>query len=178
MRIFIVENDPEVMRVVQNLSERGHEVYHAERLGKAAQLLEFHPKVDYFDLFFFDVGIPSERVRHLGDKGMLTYNHHDGFNGLVFLLNNLDILGTRMNDITLITAFKQRVIGLESIDVFGKTFVRERYSKKEDAKRSRSEQQTKLRYVEMGTDNNYALTFIDKSGDGFDALLDRFIHRR
>jgi hypothetical protein len=92
-------------------------------LEVAVGCLETRPGIDNFDLFLFDVAFPSETVESR-NKGKITYNHPAPFeyNGLLFLLNNLDILRNRINHIAIITAFKSEIIDMKSINVFGKRY--------------------------------------------------------
>jgi hypothetical protein len=179
MHIFYLEDNPDAYGpITKYLRNNKHTVLHARNLKGAAFLLELDPGTDYFDLFLFDVGLPSEEVKYQNiNKGIVTYSHPERFNGLLFLLHNLDILGDRASKITILTAYKKQVIDMDDIDVFGRKFIRKMLSPEEDQARYEQEQVTKIRYTDYDTSKTYTISILDKVSDIVISQIKRFINR-
>jgi len=179
VKIFLLEDDPLVFGPVINyFSYKKHIIEHAEYLVGAAFLLEHDPGVSSFDLFLFDVALPREEVSYLNkNKGIVPYSHPKDFNGLLFILHNLDILGDKIDRVALLTAHKQQVMNLENINVFGKVFTCKPLPPEDDQVRADQEQVTKIRYLAEGTNDKYTLSFIDKCSNTVISLINKFINR-
>ena len=179
MKVFLLENDPVVFGPAINyFNDKKHSIEHAINLKDSAFLLELDPGASSFDLFLFDVTLPSEEVRYLNkNKGKVQYTHPEGFNGLLFILHNLDILGDKINRVAVLTAYKQQVINLKNIDVFGRVFIREPLRPEDDQVRVDQEQVTKIKYSIKGTNDEYILSFIDKGANTVISLINKFMNR-
>jgi len=175
IKIFFLENDEEMRYIIENQRENGHQIYHAKNLQNAAALLEMNPGVDYFDLFIFDLGLRAEKVRHIGKKGKVTYDHPKELNGLLFLLNNLDILGDKTKEIALVSAYRRQITEVNEVTIDGKNF------KRVPSKAQQSEDSEKLErvcYIEESSGKKYDITFLDKGDNDIALLIKKFIHRR
>jgi len=165
-RIFILEDNPNTFPHIHKLREK-YEVYHVRNLKDAAYLLEFEPGVAHFDKFIFDAALISERVRHI-TKGDVTYDEESdgGFNGLLFLVNNLDILGEdadRPDRIAVITALANRLMSVTKILMpnGNKRFVRLDLPIKEKNILHNHNHVPRIRYVAENL--TYDFSYLDKS---------------
>jgi len=177
MRIFVLENDPQIYKFLELLAESGHEIHHAKNLQNAAILLEFDPKIDYFDLLFFDVELPAEKVVHPDGMNTFIYTEEKNLNGLMYILNRIDTLESLLTNVVVITAHKQRIIDMSSIDVFGREFKRMPLTEKQEKRRFERDQVLKINYEAEDNGKVYTLSFLDKGGDEIDTLIERFINR-
>jgi hypothetical protein len=179
MRIFLLENDPDVyFGVIKYLENNKYAISHARNLKDAAYYLEFDPGVDSFDCFLFDVGLPSEEVRYLkGIKGVVKYVHPQDLNGLLFLLHNLDILDRHASRVAILTAYYKQVLEMEKIEVLGINYKLKKLSQAADHARYKQEQVTKICYANEDTDISYVFSLLDKGGDKIIQQINRFIIR-
>ena len=154
MRIFILEDNVQVAGESLDYIFAGHEIYHVFNLKDAMHRLQFDPGVNNIDMFFFDVGIKKEDnvLKYPHAEGVISYNHPRGFNGLLFLLNNIPLLKTKLNYISIITAFHQQVIELREIDVFGNIF---------SQTPNESQNVGKIKYID-GNSNTYLFSILNK----------------
>ena len=178
MKIFFLENDIDVFNIIKHLRNKENIVYHAHNLKDAACFLEFEPGVSFFDIFFFDVGLPAEEVRHVNNnKGKVTYNEPNRFNGLLFLLHNLDLLINRQSRVSIITAFRKQVLELGNIDVFGKNYIRKENNFKDENTRAEREQINKIHYKSVDTDQIFTFSFLDKGAGDIIQQINKFMYR-
>lgn len=175
MKIFFLEDVPEMLYIIENQRESGHEVYHAKNLQEAAMILEIHPGANYFDLFFFDLGLRAEKVKHIGEKGEIIYNHPGELNGLLFLLNNMDILGDKTKQISIISAYRKQITELRKLEIDGKIFKCISNFADEDRDATWLEY---LTYIDESTNKKYDISYLDKGNNDIALLIKKFIHRR
>ena len=178
MRIFFLEDNPKVIDVISYLRDNGHTVCHASNLKDAACRLELVPGADTFELFLFDVGIPAENVRHLKNKrGSVAYANAMGFNGLLFLLHNIDLLCNHIERVSIVTAHRKQIMDMGSIDVFGRGFEQQNLSEKAEENRVIREQVPKIQYRAVDTGQVYTFSFLDKGGDNLIPQIEKFISK-
>ena len=183
MRIFFLEDNPHVyVQLVKYLEECGHTVDHSDRLRSAVWKLESDPKADSYDLFLFDAGMKPEQVRCFDtSKDKDIYNEPNGFNGLLFLLRNMDLLGNRDDAIAIVTAYTKQIRETKSIDVFGKTFTLQSNDAMgetiADGAAADNEGLSKIRYMCEETGATYTFALMSKSGDNIIPQMGKFINR-
>ena len=168
MNIFFLEDNPEVFPVIDYLRSCGHNLRLVRNLRDAAYCLELEPGADSFDIFFFDVGLPAERVDHF-EKGEVTYKDRNGFNGLIFLLHNLDLLHYRTERVAIVTAYRQIIMNTEKVTIEKKSFSLQKLSAEDDELRVSSEKVPKIQYKD-DTGNIYGFAFFDKHGANTDRV--------
>lgn len=168
MKIFLLDDSPIVAKGIKVAMKPYHDIHVATTLKDAAFCLEIKPGVEAFDLLLFDASLPQEIV--IGIKGEVLYNDVFGYNGLLFLLNNLDILSKHINHIAIITAFKNQIVTMENINVLGEHF-RIRLQK------SKSRNELEKIIVKTGSNELYIFTVLDKGRNAIVTDINQFIER-
>ena len=166
MKIFLLDDSPIVLNGLRADMENEHDVRISSTLIDAADSLENNPGVGAFDLFLFDVYLPSEIVTGF-KKDKTVYDEPFGYNGLLFLLNNLDILKSKINYIAIFSAFKNQIITMKNFNVFGKHYNVSEY------KKYASNELDKL--VFKSGLKEYVFTFLDKGRNTIMEDVKRFI---
>ena len=166
MKIFLLDDSAAVVNGIKVDMESKHDIHAAFTLNDAAGCLEVKPGVKNFDLFLFDVAVPGYTVK--GKKGEVVYNDETfGYNGLHFLLNNLDILKGQIRYTAIITAFKNQIITMKNINVFGKHY--SIYSRK-------LQQNNELEKIVVRSGfKSYTFTVLDKGRNAIATDINRFI---
>jgi hypothetical protein len=177
MKIFVLEDSADAKKLFEPLKNDGHEVSIVGNLKDAAELLEYKPGVKNFDKFIFDAALIRERVSH-DKKGFITYNDNDGFNGIQFLLNNLDVLegnAHRPENVAVITAWEKKLNGIRCFIMPDEktTFTKGTLSKHEEEMLEEKGRTPKIRYSCEG--NEYTFSFLDKTSKKILELLRMFI---
>lgn len=181
-KIFMLEDNPDVFPSIEKLRRLGHTVTVTSNLKDAAYKLECNPGVDYYDKFMFDAALISENVPHLKKKKeFVYYNEPNGFNGLLFLLNNLDTLGEnafRPERVAIITALTNKLIHIPKIVMpNGKRSFESSELPKADSKLMIFNKRVpKIRYTDNKR-NIYTFSYIDKTTSDVLALIRTFIGR-
>jgi hypothetical protein len=176
MKIFILEDDPEVFAYIEQLKVT-YEVFHVRNLKDAAYLLEYEPGVKSFNKFIFDAALISEVVIHR-NKGTVQYKENNNFNGLLFLLNNLDILGKKAYHsecIAIITALTNKLRDIPSFIMPDKARIISKSELTYEEKRilQKNQRAPKIRFNESGRE--YMFSYIDKTASDILIQIDKFI---
>jgi len=150
MRIFVLDDDPQVVPLTRYIQGEGHLVDHAKKpkqvLNDAFLWLAHQPGASKYSRFFFDAAVPTESVYNILHKRMDVYQDPDGFNGLRFMLHNLKFYKERTNHVAIFTAHHTQVSEKEEIDVFGVKFIQEEIPKDEKEKLEKNGKAPKIRF--------------------------------
>lgn len=103
MNILVLEDDPIAFNVIEYLTERGYNVYHAQSLLDVAYYLEETPGLEFFDKLMFDVAVPKEKFS-VFNNGAIEYGEKYNFSGFEFVAKNHKYISKK--EIALITAYK------------------------------------------------------------------------
>jgi hypothetical protein len=184
MKLLILEDNPKAVPAYERLKNReGYDVKIVRTLKDAAGLLEDKPGVDYFDRFIFDAALLNEQVYHVRKgndekNGFVQYSDQDGFNGIQFLLNNIDVLGgnaKRPERVAIITAWVGK---LRAVPAFimpdGKTiYKRTELTTSENELLKVNRRTPKIRYL-LG-DDAYTFSCLDKTVNDILEEIDKFL---
>ncbi len=103
MNILVLEDDPIAFNVIEYLTERGYNVYHAQSLLDVAYFLEEAPGLEFFDKLMFDVAVPKEKFSVFNNEE-IEYGKKYGFSGFEFVAKNYEYIYHKKT--ALITAYK------------------------------------------------------------------------
>ncbi|MBE6715723.1 MAG: response regulator transcription factor [Ruminococcaceae bacterium] len=103
MNILVLEDDPIAFNIIEYLTVRGYNVYHAQSLLDVAYYLEEYPGLEFFDKLMFDVAVPKEKFSVFNNEE-IEYGKKYGFSGFEFVARNYQNISHK--EIALITAYK------------------------------------------------------------------------
>ncbi len=103
MNILVLEDDPIAFNIIEYLTVRGYNVYHAQNLLDVAYYLEEYPGLECFDKLMFDVSVPKEKFSVFNNEE-IEYGKKYGFSGFEFVARNYQYIYHK--EIALITAYK------------------------------------------------------------------------
>ncbi|MBR3596209.1 MAG: response regulator transcription factor [Clostridia bacterium] len=103
MNILVLEDDPIAFNIIEYLTVRGYNVYHAQSLLDVAYYLKETPGLEFFDKLMFDVAVPKEKFSVFNNEE-IEYGKKYGFSGFEFVSKNYQYISHK--EIALITAYK------------------------------------------------------------------------
>lgn len=103
MNILVLEDEPIAFNIIEYLTVRGYNVYHAQSLLDVAYFFEEFPGLEFFDKLMFDVVVPNEKFSVFNNEE-IEYGKKYGFSGFEFVAKNYQYISHK--EIALITAYK------------------------------------------------------------------------
>ncbi|MDR0300105.1 MAG: hypothetical protein LBI13_08560 [Streptococcaceae bacterium] len=168
MEIFYLDDNPSPTAMPYL---NGHNVTHVRRLQGADACLRIAPGVKNFNKFLFDAKMPVEQINET------AYDYHESLNGLLYLLSNLNLLGTANNpeQVAIITAYGFETKILQNICTTKTVFRRIEIPREEQQIYFANNQSPKIRYKDEGKGRIHTFSLLDTGTGSFSSIIGQFL---